>query len=408
MSADRRRNAVAAVALILAGIVASSSCVERPAPEAPAKPPAPRRADVDAATARSAPAPTETAAPAPDEPAPEPPLADGPETAVEIARAEVAGMSQFRAHWDAPLVLSEDAPVRVWDKKLTDRGGTAEWKAGAEANPICFDALNRMLLVRFPDSAERIAREVRAGKAVKRLEVVLPFVDEELWPPGRPDWPGPENYAYRMNWNVDRMWRAHRPKWHAVAWALRRPWHADPDTGPTLNASVAGAVYWKEWGARDVEHDRYPKRFGPTPVNHADLQGRMDVTSLVQSPTYGRTLAERLRRFADCGLLVRKWEAYDHHYFNGCYEWGTATGGRAIRIAQPKLVATFVAASASGRARMGELAPPPTSRRSRQSTRRPARAARPPLRCLPTTSSRGGRAKRSRNRAGCRKARGPA
>ncbi|MCY3022076.1 MAG: hypothetical protein NTW87_23940, partial [Planctomycetota bacterium] len=89
------------------------------------------------------------------------------------------------------------------------------------------------------------------------------------------------------------------------------------------------------------EEDRFAKQFGPTPVHFQAPEGRMDVSAALKDEAFGKTLAERLRTLADCGFIVRKWETYDHRYYNGCYEWATATGGRAIIIGTPSLVVTF-------------------------------------------------------------------
>ena len=70
-------------------------------------------------------------------------------------------------------------------------------------------------------------------------------------------------------------------------------------------------------------------------------EGRLDVTAALVERAFGATLAQRLRNFADCGVIVRKWETYDHRYFRGVYEWATATGGRAILFRTPRLEVTF-------------------------------------------------------------------
>ena len=271
---------------------------------------------------------------------------------LEIAAPQTAGLSGFRAQWDMPLLLSETGPQTVTDGKVKDRGGAAEWKNGAGA--LAFDALNRSLLVRFPDAAEKIAAEMAHGNVVQQVELVLPFRDEELWPMGGIDYVGPEGYTYRANWGVDDLYRAYRPQWHAVAWALRRPWTADAKLGPTFNAAVNGAVYWTKFGASDTAEDRFAQRFGPAEVSYKQPEGRLNITAVLTDPTFGPTLAARLRRFADCGVLVQKEETYDHRYFSGVYEWATATGGRAILIKAPKLVVTF----APGKADLGGALPP--------------------------------------------------
>jgi len=265
-----------------------------------------------------------------------------------IDQAETAGISGFRAMWDTPVVTAPEGVRVVHDRVVKDRGGTAPWAPkfrddGAKPGAIAFDALRRFLLVRFPDAAEKIAAKLNAGLAVEKVELVLPFKDEELWPEGSGGGGvGPEGgYEYRSNWGVDALYRKHRPTWHALAWALRKPWKADPKDGPTFNAYINGAGYWKKYGAADTTEDRFPKQFGPTPVHSEKPEGRMDVTPALTDEAFGKTLGERLRTVSDCGFLLRKWETYDHRYYTGCYEWATATGGRAIIIDTPKLVVTF-------------------------------------------------------------------
>jgi hypothetical protein len=266
---------------------------------------------------------------------------------ITIEVPELAGMSMFRAHWDTPLVLRNNIAQRVVDAKITDRGGVVDWKEGT--GPAAFDALNRALLVRFPEAAEKIAAELAKGKTIASAHVVLPYRDEEIWPVGQVDFVSNFGYTYRTNWGVDAMYRALRPRWHAVAWALRRPWKADATIGPTFNAAVNGAVYWTRYGATDTTHDRYPNRLGPTEVSSEQPQGKLDVTALLNDPAYGATLAQRLRNFADNGLLIQKEETYDAKFFAGVYEFATATGPRAIVINRPSLQVTF----ASGKTDLG-------------------------------------------------------
>ncbi|MHB9133879.1 MAG: hypothetical protein ACYDBB_22665 [Armatimonadota bacterium] len=256
-----------------------------------------------------------------------------------LEQPQTAGMSGFRAHWDMPFVLTENAPLRISDKVVTDRGGAAVWKDSAGA--LAFDALNRSLLVRFPDAAEKIAEYLKKGYVITKVELVLPFRDEELWPMGGVDYFGPEGYNYRANWGTDKLYQGIRPHWHAVAWALRRPWTADATLGPTFNAAVNGAVYWTKFGAQDTQRDRFPQRFGPAEVSYKQPEGRLDITPLLNDIAFGQTLSARLRTLADCGLLVQKEETYDHIYYTGAYEWSTATGGRAILVKAPQLAVTL-------------------------------------------------------------------
>lgn len=274
-----------------------------------------------------------------------------------IDGAECAGMSGFRAHWDAPIPLAPDGNRAQVDSVVKDRGQTAVWKPETPA-PFSFDALHRSLLVRFPEAAEKIAAAVAAGKRIEKVELVLPFLDEEIWPQGRLDFPSPEGYRYRTNWNCDAFYRGtprpktladhpaiayreERPTWHAVAHALRRPWAAGSDHGPTFNAAVNGAVYWTTFGAADTGGDRFPERFGPAETSSRKPEGRLDVTAVVADEAYGGSLGERLRRLADCGFVVAKEETYDARYFEGAYEFTTASGGRAIVVGPPQLVVSF-------------------------------------------------------------------
>ncbi|MCL1857501.1 MAG: hypothetical protein FWF84_07695, partial [Kiritimatiellaeota bacterium] len=120
-----------------------------------------------------------------------------------------------------------------------------------------------------------------------------------------------------------------------------KPWKADKEIGPTLNAAVNNTVYWKRFGATDVKEDRFDREFGPTEVSSYNPDGRMDITALFTEDEFGKTLPERLRQFSDCGLILSKWEVYDHRYFEIHYEWTTATGYRAIVIKEPTLIVTF-------------------------------------------------------------------
>jgi hypothetical protein len=268
--------------------------------------------------------------------------------------AQAAGISGFRAHWDAPIPLADGGARTVVDTQVKDRGQTAAWRPDAPT-ALSFDAVHRQLLVRFPGAAERIAAALAAGKAVTKVEIVLPFADEEIWPQGRQDVPVADGYRYRANWECDAYYRGvvraktpatlayreQRPNWHAVAYALRRPWHADATTGPTFNAAICGAVYWTRFGAADTATDRFPERLGPAEVSSYNPEGRLEITALATDAAYGATLGERLRRLADCGVVISKLETYDARYYNGPYEFTTSTGGRAIIIRQPQLVVTL-------------------------------------------------------------------
>ncbi len=268
---------------------------------------------------------------------------------VTFDRPETAGISGFRPMWNTPIVLAEDGVTQITDREVKDKWCTAVWRPdqrekGAKPGALAFDGIHRSLLVRFPGMAEKLAAELAKGFEVAKVEMVLPHRDTELWPPGHDMNPGSGEYSYRKNWGVAETYRAIVPQWHAIAWALRQPWTADPEIGPTYNAFINGAGYWGRFGAQDETKDRSPLRFGPTEVSQASPDGRMDVTAALTDPAFGKTLAERLRTLADCGFLVRKWESYDHRYFrdnDGAYEWATGTGGRGILIRTPSLQVTL-------------------------------------------------------------------
>ncbi len=251
---------------------------------------------------------------------------------------QTAGISGFRAMWDTPLVLDDSGVVEAVDKGEHGKGPRAVWRpekrdGGAKPGALVFDAQHRSLLVRFPGAARQIAAQMARGYTVSKAEVLLPFRDTELWPEGYME---PSGLSF-----LGDLWAKNPPQWHAVAWALRKPWVADAQIGPTYNASINGAGYWKQFGAQDEKQDRFPMRFGHVEVSHKNTQGRLDVTPILRDAAFGATPQERLRTFESCGLLVRKWETYDVRYHQGGYEWGVATAGRGILIHTPKLIVTL-------------------------------------------------------------------
>jgi hypothetical protein len=266
---------------------------------------------------------------------------------VTVDRPQMAGIAGFRGLWDTPIRLDEGGATEIKDKQVKGQGATAVWspekRRGGQAGVLAFDALQRSALIRFPDAAEKIAAQVRKGYEIKKVELILPYKDTELWPVGDTNFPPPDGYLYRENFGVAEFWRHTPPRWHAVAWALRKPWTANEKLGPTFNAYINGAGYWAKYGAQDEKADRFPSRFGPVEVSHQKTVARMDVTAMLTSREFGATLGERLRSLADCGFLLKKWEIYDHRYYHQVYEWATATGGRAILIRAPKLEVSLAA-----------------------------------------------------------------
>ena len=263
---------------------------------------------------------------------------------------QMAGISGFRAFWDRPVVLAETGAQQVaGGGGPCGTGPSAIWSTNAPGAPV-FDAAHRSLLVRFPDAADNVAAALRTNHlAVVKVELVLPFRDTEFWPEGY-DLPSGMSF-------LGDLWVKTPPQWHAVAYALRRPWAADAKTGPTFNAFINGAGYWARYGAQDTTQDRFPTEFGPAEVSLSNTVGRVDVTAMLTDAAYGKTPAARWRTLADCGFLVRKQEYYDIRYFTGAYEWGTATGGRGILIRTPQLVVTFGPVAKKSE-KFGKLPPP--------------------------------------------------
>jgi len=266
-------------------------------------------------------------------------------TTLTFDKPQAAGISGFRVMWDAPVVLEyattelgEGGAVEIVDKGNCGKGPSAVWNPakrdnGKKPGALVFDAVHRSLLVRFPGTAEAIAKKLSEGNSIAKVEIVLPFRDTEYWPEGYAE---PAGMSF-----LGDTWVKTPPSWHAVAWLLRRPWQADASTGPTFNAFINGAGYWAKYGAQDEAKDRFPQQFGPAEVSAKNPEGRLDVTAAFTEPEYGKSLSERLRMVESDGFLVRKWEAYDASYWGGGYEWATATGPRGILIKTPSLVVSF-------------------------------------------------------------------
>ena len=179
---------------------------------------------------------------------------------------EMAGISGLRTMWDTPVPLAADGATKEAGPEDGRFGAApaALWSPDAragESGAAVFDVVHRSLLVRFPGAAERIAAELASGKKVAKVELVLPFKGIELWPEGY-NLPGALSF-------IGDQWKTatDTPRWHAIAWALRQPWNADPEKGPTYNASVNGEAYWTKFGAQDEMEDRVGTEFGRREVS---------------------------------------------------------------------------------------------------------------------------------------------
>ena len=279
----------------------------------------------------------------PDVPVPAAPApAPGGTDQLVIEAAECAGISGFRADWDRAAPLAADGATKPREGEPVNRGAgpVADWRDPAKPGAIACDAVHRSLLVRFPGAAERIATALGQGKTIVRAELVLPYRGSEVFPIA--DYANPAGMSF-----LGRQWADKEPRWHVVAWALKQPWIADREIGPTYNAYINGAGYWAGFGAREAGKDRVAAAFGPAPLNKETPEARLDITASLNDPAFGADAGARLRRLADCGFLVRKWEVYDASYWGGGYEWATATGPRALLLGAPKLVLTVGAGKAA-------------------------------------------------------------
>src|SRR5439155_4123841 len=226
------------------------------------------------------------------------------------------------AQENAPIVLSFEQSQtagmdgREWDKSFP---GT-----------MTMDAVHRTVLLRFPHTAEAIKAQLDAGFSIDKVEVVLKYDDTEILPSG---------YDSQMG---QQKWRENPPQWHVVAWALRRPWIANRERGPTFNAYLNGCGYWARYGASDTDRDRFFARFGPSELSHLVSEGRLDVTAVLNDPAFGAELGKRLRLIEENGFLLKKLETYDIRYASPSdYEWAVSTGGHGLRFKNPRLVVTF-------------------------------------------------------------------
>ena len=232
-----------------------------------------------------------------------------------------------------PGVSKADADAVVINELETAGiSGFAESWNEADPGARVADAVHRSLLIRFPGSARAIARGLAEGAEIERAEVVFSYGGYEINPP-----------KYMTRQTHREKWKKNPPRWHYVGWALRRPWTGqDEKMAPTFNAWINGAAYWARYGARDQQRDRYPEKFGPTEVSHQNTEGRMDVTGLLTDETYGESLGQRLRRFEQRGLLIRKWETYDVRYEDwSAYAWAVATGGHGLIFEDARLEVQF-------------------------------------------------------------------
>ena len=185
----------------------------------------------------------------------------------------------------------------------------------------------------FLQRLKQSSEQIDAGLIIEKVEVVLDFDGTEIVPEGYLSRPG----------LGEKKWKENPPQWHVVAWALRRPWIADKELGPTFNAYLNGAGFWAKYGASDTDKDRFAPRFGPSELSNRVQQGRLDVTAVLNDPAFAADLGARLRLIEENGFLLKKLETYDVRYRDAsdAYEWAVPTGGHGVRFKNPRLVVTF-------------------------------------------------------------------
>jgi len=209
--------------------------------------------------------------------------------------------------------------ARRWDETFV------EWRDAEDAkDPLFFDGIHRFLFLRFPDCAKAIHAQMGKGYEIAKAELVLTWTRQEFV--------RCKGYSWR-GWTVKGK---PIPKSHVRVSLLRRPWADDPKIGPTWNAYINGAGYWRGGGARDNFADRYPTPLAKAELWNEKRTANADVTAALVSPEFGATSEQRLRQLADCGFRLQKDELWHRGYGN----YGGWSPAR-IWIAKPKLVVTM-------------------------------------------------------------------
>lgn len=229
-----------------------------------------------------------------------------------VASAQAGDTLEIKTHETATI------DGREWDKTFV--GGTT------------FDAVHRSVLLRFPTAGDEIAAFLRRGRVLVRAELVLRYAGYEIVP---------EEYTCRDGMGR-KIWTENPPTWHVLAAPLRAPWAADPETGPTYNASVNGMRYWARFGAADPQSDRVFDLFEPQELSKAQTEARIDITKMLATPAFAQEAGERLRALDHQGFILRKLETYDSRYRapGDAYEWAMPIAGHGLSFETPKLVIT--------------------------------------------------------------------
>ena len=194
------------------------------------------------------------------------------------------------------------------------------------------DAVHRSVLLRFPGAADAVAATLGQGRVLVKAELSLAYDGHEIVPDG---------YLCREGLGR-KLWTDDPPTWHVRAWALREPWIADPDNGPTFNARVNGRRFWARFGASDPGRDRHGDLLAAQQLSFQAREARIDITSLLATDVLAKDAGARLLALEQCGFLLRKVETYDSRYreLGNAYEWAMPTGGHGLSFAAPRLLLT--------------------------------------------------------------------
>jgi len=164
-----------------------------------------------------------------------------PNAVRHILKAALPALTITSTAIAAPLIIdtSQTAGIsgfaNAWDK--------------AFPNARTADAVHRSVLLRFPGSAEQIAERLAQDGRIAKADIVFEYEGFEPQPAG-----------YDVRGHVPNALKKNPPRWHYVAWPLRRPWAISEDVpAPTFNAYLDGAGYWTKYGAQDEAADRYPR-----------------------------------------------------------------------------------------------------------------------------------------------------
>lgn len=217
--------------------------------------------------------------------------------------------------FDRPMTAMINA--RRWDETHH------QWHRG-DPGELYFDAVHRFLLLRFPGSAEAIHAKLVEGYEIQSARLLLHWTANE--------WRKAKGY----NWRTWAVQDKEAPQWRASVWLLKRPWTDDAQIGPTWNAYINGAGWWRSGGAHG-SGDRFERALGAAPLNESNPTAEIDVSAAYREGGFGAAPGERIRAVAQHGFLVHR--ADISHYLHG--EHALSTGAARLWVERPELAVTL-------------------------------------------------------------------